>query len=98
MTTSGCRRCGRCCMGAVISLPGIAAGEEKESFRQWLQLHRVDVQDLHGDPDGGLSVRIPTMCTKIVEHTNNTYSCSDYDNRPKICRDFLCRIAKGEKP
>lgn len=95
MPNNGCRRCGRCCTSANIRLPGISITDET-GFARWLAFHRCDVQDREVGGEKGISVRIPILCTRLGEAEDGTFFCKDYENRPGICREYLCKRAKEE--
>jgi len=50
--------------------------------------------------DGGpevLGVKMPLVCQHLKYNPKTgVSSCAIYENRPKVCRDFLCEAAKDK--
>ena len=81
-----CRRCGKCCMRPVLKLCEVGLGDDKE-LEKWLTNYHCDVFK----DSKYMYLRLPFVCSKL-EHNQRTgtYSCKDYENRPKICRNYSC--------
>lgn len=83
----GCDRCGRCCKELVFPLGGDA--EWMRKLTEFLEFTRPEV---FGGVPGGLRIRVN------CQHLDAAGACLIYDQRPEICRDFLCRKAKQGDP
>lgn len=75
-----CQHCGDCCRYVALRV-------EPETV-PWLELHGVPVI-AH---DGGYSVQVDLPCRWYDEAAQR---CTHYDERPPICRAFLCEKARG---
>ena len=86
-----CKRCGACCKETTMRID-ISAKDPKsiEDYREYLSLHGCN-SFIQGDI---LTVLAPVMCANLGYQDGKGYLCSDYDNRPEICRSFLCKKAK----
>ena len=80
-----CRKCGSCCNSVFIRT------RADEDSVKWWRLHRIDFQ-LTAPPDG-YTVRIAAPCYWFDPLTGD---CVHYDDRPDICRRFLCESALAE--
>ena len=80
-----CTRCGTCCttVGVEIETP-----ETEEDFEdiKWYLYHKG--LTVYIDRDGDWNVEIHTKCKHLKK--NNT--CSMYDNRPSVCKDYDDRV------
>lgn len=63
-------------------------GADEDTVRWW-RLHRMDFKSVGGDR---YMVRFQRPCYFYDPDTGN---CKDYDNRPDICKRFLCELALG---
>jgi Fe-S-cluster containining protein len=76
-----CTNCGTCCAYVQI-------GVRAETAR-WLELHGLPtVQD-----NGTWQLRFDTPCEWRDEERG---VCTDYENRPAVCRDYYCKNARPE--
>ena len=92
-----CQRCGRCCVTANIKLPGIKVNDGS-GFAEWLAFHRCDVMNQETpDGEGGLALRIPLTCMKLAETADGAFRCTIYDQRPEICRSYVCERARNRE-
>jgi len=92
-----CLRCGLCCM--VVDLRWEQITKENEiavmDRLHWLNLHRCDVQVITLKDERKFSVmRIPLICINLDQNKEGKYYCKKYNERPQVCRDFLCGRAK----
>ena len=95
-----CKKCGMCCMTCDIIFEKITP-ESQEGVMdrlRWLNLHRCDCQIATKEDGFKYSMlRIPLTCTKL-DHNKKTgeFFCKDYENRPILCRTYLCERAKKD--
>lgn len=82
-----CDRCGTCCKQVVFST---MLGEDGEDTLKFWRLHNLEF--LVSEGRAGAFFRI-----KCDWYDNLNGACLHYDDRPKMCRDFLCNRAKEEK-
>ena len=78
-----CLKCGQCCREFNI---GIRPGGKK-----------MELIEAHGiDTSGDIMIHITHTCQHLDEETNlcKIYGGPD-DERPQICKDFLCKKAVG---
>lgn len=65
---------------------------------RWFNLHRCDTQIVTlADGRKKLAIRVPMTCVNLDQDKNGQYICKDYDNRPQLCKDFLCERARAIK-
>lgn len=79
----GCAACARCCREFTFEVSGDA--EWIARFTEFVELTRPGV--FHGVP-GGLKITIP--CDYLKDGR-----CEVYEERPEICREFMCRKARS---
>jgi len=83
-----CTRCGECCLVAYVCRIS-ARTKESDAYEAFLASTRpktfVRVSD-------GLMVKVP------CEHLGKGRVCLVYENRPSVCREFLCEKAKEQIP
>jgi len=86
-----CKKCGACCKETTMRID-ISGKSQKdiEDYRKYLSLHACS-SFIQGDT---LTVLAPVMCSLLGYQEGKGYICSDYENRPEICRKFLCQKAK----
>lgn len=78
-----CAHCALCCQCVRFIAP---PDEDRE---RWMRLFGIGTSPL---PDGRTQIILPRRCANLTDEL----ACSDYDNRPAICRDFLCDDARKE--
>ena len=78
-----CSQCGKCCKEFAFELDG--KGTWIKEFIKFLEFTRPD--SFLGVPNG---LRIIVKCKYLSEDN----ICNIYNERPEICRDFLCKKAK----
>lgn len=96
-----CRRCGQCCTYVTVRMNNLNPDNDPQGQAQWFENHYLTVYPVPVDDDGEktLVVRIPLVCRHLEFDTATaTAFCMDYENRPQMCRDHLCPVAKGESP
>jgi Fe-S-cluster containining protein len=81
-----CRKCALCCQCIRFSLP---PDDDRE---HWMRLFGLIVSRM---PSGQTSIIVPKRCDNLDP---KTLRCRDYENRPTICREFLCDEARKEAP
>ena len=96
---ASCNRCGRCCLTFGGSLAGTeqdvrrwkTGGQRGAEILEWVTVFRLDgvivTIDLWFDPvldDAWDDAR----CPWLVEGNDRTYSCSIYELRPDVCREY----------
>ena len=77
-----CKQCGACCRSLSMQV-----NSDHDDFHRWLSYHGGEVKDRFGNPH----VRFNIACTKLEGGR-----CSTYEDRPNICRDYLCPGADSE--
>jgi Fe-S-cluster containining protein len=80
-----CLNCGDCCKYMIIWVP-INENTDVNDFIYYLNCHgcKVNVEN------NIFSILIPNICNNL-KFNNNKYSCSIHSNKPKICKNFLCK-------
>ena len=76
-----CTHCGKCCSYVALEI--------RPQSVPWLELHGIPT----AKEDGVHKLTIMAPCKWRDEETRR---CTNYDERPAICRDYLCSKAKGE--
>ena len=85
-----CERCGNCCLYTKITIPDTEDGIEGS---KWVELHGCKVTRKNGD----ISVIVPAICDHLYFDPGKMhFVCGIYNERPKVCRDYLCNEAKKE--
>lgn len=91
-----CRRCGQCCNKALIILSDCKL--ENPIYRdmaRWYSYHHCEVKI--DDRDGGMAINIPLVCQHLIYDTKSGMAfCAIYDDRPDICKDYLCEAAERD--
>lgn len=89
-----CKRCGQCCTYIVIKMEKIQVVGDPQGMEKWFENHHLRVYPVPG-ADGKIAIKIPLTC-KFLEYDTDTSTahCTDYENRPQLCRDYMCPIAK----
>lgn len=77
-----CSKCGECC--TVIDF--VAGKEVSYDEARFYELHGIR---LHTE-GGQLLLEVPLRCSLLGEDN----LCKDYENRPKICRNYQCEKMK----
>jgi len=81
-----CRRCGKCCIRPILKLCEVGKEDNKE-LEKWLTNYHCEVFK----DDKFMYLRLPFTCSKLDFNVKSgTYSCKDYENRPKICQEYNC--------
>jgi len=44
-----------------------------------------------------LAIKLPIPCKKLRGGGEETFYCSIYDRRPKVCKNYFCKTAKEEE-
>ncbi len=95
-----CKRCGLCCMVCDIRWEEITETNKAAVLDRlrWLSLHRLDTQIVtRKDGKKFSAIRIPLTCVNLdQEKGTKFFKCKDYENRPQVCKDFKCELAKKE--
>jgi Fe-S-cluster containining protein len=94
-----CKRCGQCCNTVFFILGSIKVDADEQEFSRYVSYHRCDVRrvDLGDGGAEALGVKMPLVCEHLrYNPKTGLSSCAIYENRPKVCRDFLCEAAKEE--
>lgn len=90
-----CKRCGQCCTYVVIKMQRMKV--DPAGMEQWFQNHHMKVYPVPGKKNV-IGVRIPLTCRHLEYDTDSGVAfCMDYENRPKLCRDYMCPIAKKDE-
>jgi len=95
---NGCMRSGKCCSFFMISLNEELYSKMHNDIRElWLAHYGADnVKNLPN-----VELPINHVCSKLrTQYTKEGQvetMCSEYDNRPSICRNFTCNASKVRK-
>lgn len=84
-----CAACGRCC--TFVEFEGHPSPTSDE--RTWLDYHDFLVEEVEecGEATAKIIVQVPC---KMLD--KSTMKCTVYDERPNVCRLFLCSDARKE--
>src|SRR5258708_39500517 len=77
-----CRSCGLCCDGSLFGRVALGPGEVAAARRHGLRI--VEGGKGFEQPCGALSTR--------AARTGSEHVCSCYEERPRACRTFACRL------
>ena len=96
-----CKRCGQCCTRMTFIMGGmkIDGGPDVESFVRYVRAHRVDTRWIKTSEEGTpvLAVQVPLNCTHLIhDEQTGLCSCAIYEDRPEICRQYLCPAARED--
>lgn len=80
-----CRKCALCCQCIRFCI------QPDEDREYWMRLFGLIVSRL---ANGQTQVLISKPCGNLDP---KTLLCHDYENRPNICREFLCEEARKEE-
>ena len=75
-----CSHCGKCC--------GYVALEVSADTARWIRMHNIPV----AEEDGVCKVTIAAPCKYRDAEAQR---CTRYEDRPEICRTYLCEQARG---
>jgi hypothetical protein len=90
LTDNGkCTGCGSCCSNL---LP--LTNEEIKEIRRYIKVHNVK-ECKHGVAIP-LARPILDMCCPFLDDSKKTHKCTIYQQRPLVCRDFIC--CPSERP
>ena len=83
-----CKRCGHCCLYAKFTLP--VAPDISRDMARWYQMHGCACVI----KDDYIRVMIPYICQNLAfDPESNMSICKIYEDRPQICKDYLCKAA-----
>ena len=85
-----CQRCGQCCASAYVALSDVLIDNDEREIVRWLQLHNVEVMKRPSENGDVAAINIPIPCSNLIK-INGTAACSDYENRPEICKSYFCK-------
>ena len=86
-----CKRCGNCCIKAVIHIQLNEANKDKA---EWLRCHGCGVNIFKSV----IAITIPHICVHLrFDMENNTYNCNTYDTRPEMCKNFICEYMRDSR-
>lgn len=89
-----CRRCGHCCMTLFLALQNVPVDADTQEIGRWAHLHGCEP---HRYRDGSLAIRVPLVCRWLeLDEPTGRYRCRDYEHRPNVCRQYLCKAAKDD--
>lgn len=84
MAQRGCVRCGKCCL-----IFGMRVGDD-EQYRAFNELHGIVYQN------DGQHMLVRLRCEAVGFDFEGRAHCVVYDERPQLCRDYLCDAARAE--
>ena len=85
-----CKQCGNCCTKATFAFPEVLKVENAEDFINWFSNHSC-IATVH---ENKLFVSVPIVCKHLVFISPGFYKCDIYNERPDICKRFLCEVSK----
>ena len=87
-----CKRCGKCCIYAFLSLSVRTEENKKEmdDMGRWLAFHRCDPLIWKKGESDVLGVRIPLNCIHLDWKPDGGYFCRIYEKRPEVCKRYIC--------
>jgi hypothetical protein len=81
----GCQQCGYCCERIWLAI----GREVTDDIKRWIEMH--DIKLLY--KSGTILAEIENRC----KHLTKDNKCSIYNDRPNVCRSYLCKKALGYK-
>lgn len=86
-----CKRCGQCCVGASFTIDKSVT--DLTELAKWMQLHFCGIDEVR---DGeAIRIRIPLTCSQLsFNYDTGEAFCHIYEDRPKLCRDYMCKRAR----
>ena len=90
-----CLRCGQCCLQPSFTLQDV--GDDPLEFGKWYELYGCEVRKASVGEHNVLTVLLPLKCKHLVMR-DGQYGCGSYDDRPRICSDYLCPRARDDAP
>ena len=85
-----CNRCGKCCINPIIALHNVPIANDKQEMTRWLQGHGINVMKLYNGKEEVLAVQFNSICQHL-EYVDGKTRCKIYENRPQICKDYMCK-------
>jgi len=83
-------------MSASIALFNIKFDEDEWELGRWLKYHRCGVEKIQTEQGEVLGICIPLFCENLVfDPDTGLASCSIYEDRPAICREYQCKRIKS---
>lgn len=90
-----CKRCGNCCKSVTFALKDVPVNDDKREIGKWASYHNVEVMKHQIMGTEYLAIKIPGDC-KFLTKNNDIYECTIYEQRPEVCKRFIC-INAGKK-
>jgi Fe-S-cluster containining protein len=91
-----CRRCGMCCARPSIVIESWELDDNGRQMAEFWAMHHVEVKIVPGVK--GVVMQFPLTCENLdYDDEEGVAICRIYENRPKICREYLCPAAQEEK-
>jgi hypothetical protein len=91
LTDNGkCTECGQCCSNL---LP--MTEEEIRKIRKYIKKHNIK-ECTHGMGQFAMLQPYIDMCCPFLDDSKKTHKCTIYQQRPLVCRDFIC--CPSERP
>jgi Fe-S-cluster containining protein len=84
MAQRGCVRCGKCCL-----IWGMKAQDDGQ-YELFNRLHGMIYED------DGDHLLMQARCQAVGFDLEGRAHCVIYDERPQLCRDYLCDAARAE--
>lgn len=84
MAQRGCVRCGKCCL-----VFGMGVTED-DQYRTFNELHGA-IYQLDGE-----HMLVKLRCQAVGFDYQRRAHCVVYDERPQLCRNYLCEAAREE--
>lgn len=90
-----CKRCGICCKETFFVLKDVPLDNDTREIGRWAFYHGVKTSKYNIDGTNYLAVGLPGEC-KYLKQKDGLYECSIYENRPRICKDYICEKSKED--
>jgi Fe-S-cluster containining protein len=91
----GCHRCGQCCTRVTFQGFDLESAEQREDMGRYLRFHGL--QTYYHD-EANMTVLVPIRCKYLAYDLDGTgrkvAACKIYEDRPDICRSYLCSLAR----
>ena len=85
-----CKKCGKCCGYVNFRF---MLNDENRDYVKWWKLHHLQVEQV-GSNEDMMNIKVDSPCY-WYDPLNS--ACLHYEDRPKVCRDFMCDEAKKNR-
>ncbi len=90
-----CLRCGTCCSSAFFALMNVSIEDDAQELARWMSYFGCEPMKYPTSEGEVLAVKIPMPCKHLArEPESGKMGCLIYENRPNVCREYLCKKAR----